>query len=680
MPEGYERRVSSHDGGASEPYFVNVFTGVRWFSAADEATGKVYFYEENGNESCWTLPNVSRTFQDRNKANSGGGGSATDLDDSATGSKVSSGHGSPARTRAAAAAVPAGSSGCSSPLPSPPPTPKSAKEDDVEKAARDRSGGGEAAVNHDNGDDDVFLHVPEDQGQGRGRVHQRDLAGVEFRVGNVRIVVVRQGPLHKTKLVENGKKQRKNWTSSHAVLTDTFLLLFKDSKSFAALTSGRDLGGPSSSSRPPPPQLSTSSSAAATASALQAASTKPDVCVDLKGASVDWCVAGDKSKRSNVFEATTLLGLSVLLQSDNAQLAAEWFQDIREVVDRVNFRASHPIPTPGLASMSKVGGRRSTSHPSEDEDASSSSSVAVVMRKQSEGSGPLNPTSAAKARVVVGRTKSLKMMKFLGGSTEDLLDHQQQQQQHQQRINIKEKLLKFFLRRPAMEDLFKRGIMKNEPVFGSTLKELQAAEQLQQQQQQPPAASTHDDLLKDWVPQFVRRCVGRIESGDHLKTDGVYRQSGNLSTIQKIRLQVDQGNLAVLESVDDVHVLTGALKLFFRELKEPLIPWEIVDRLLLAANHQSKKQRLKQLKSLVNQGMPPAHRTTLAFLLRHLVRVTEHKDRNRMQFSNLAIVFGPTLMWPPTHLVSHNLALDMMQQNIIVEALLTNVAHIFGPT
>ena len=45
---------------------------------------------------------------------------------------------------------------------------------------------------------------------------------------------------------------------------------------------------------------------------------------------------------------------------------------------------------------------------------------------------------------------------------------------------------------------------------------------------------------------------------------------------------MDQGNLAVLETVDDVHVLTGALKLFFRELKEPLIPWECVDKLLKA--------------------------------------------------------------------------------------------------
>ena len=63
---------------------------------------------------------------------------------------------------------------------------------------------------------------------------------------------------------------------------------------------------------------------------------------------------------------------------------------------------------------------------------------------------------------------------------------------------------------------------------------------------------------------------------EYLSTDGVYRQSGNLSVVQRLRLQIDQGNLAVLDTVDDVHVLTGALKLFFRELQEPLIPWEVV--------------------------------------------------------------------------------------------------------
>ena len=128
--------------------------------------------------------------------------------------------------------------------------------------------------------------------------------------------------------------------------------------------------------------------------------------------------------------------------------------------------------------------------------------------------------------------------------------------------------------------------------------------------------------------------------------------------------------------MDPIQWLTLFLFIIFRELKEPLIPWEIVGKLLLAANHQSKKQKIKQIKDCIS-SMPTPHRATLCALLKHLVKVTQFKEKNRMQIPNLAIVFGPTLMWPPAHLVSVNLALDMMQQNIIVEALLNNVHNIF---
>ena len=49
------------------------------------------------------------------------------------------------------------------------------------------------------------------------------------------------------------------------------------------------------------------------------------------------------------------------------------------------------------------------------------------------------------------------------------------------------------------------------------------------------------------VPLFVRKCVSVIESRpEYLKTDGVYRQSGYLSVVQKIQLQIDQGNFSVM--------------------------------------------------------------------------------------------------------------------------------------
>merc|ERR1712038_633694 len=122
--------------------------------------------------------------------------------------------------------------------------------------------------------------------------------------------------------------------------------------------------------------------------------------------------------------------------------------------------------------------------------------------------------------------------------------------------------------------------------------------------------------------RFVERCIAEIERGDKIKTDGVYRQGGNICTIQKIRLEVDKGNLSILETMEDVHVLTGALKLFFRELKEPLIPWEAVEKLLSAINLPSKKTKLRTIKEIVGR-LPTFHFSTLIFLLKHLEKVTQ---------------------------------------------------------
>lgn len=61
VPSGYEIKFENGDEG--EKYYVNMFTGVAWYTAKDK-NGRVYYYEENGNESCWSLPNVSQTIQD----------------------------------------------------------------------------------------------------------------------------------------------------------------------------------------------------------------------------------------------------------------------------------------------------------------------------------------------------------------------------------------------------------------------------------------------------------------------------------------------------------------------------------------------------------------------------------------------------------------------------------------
>ena len=146
------------------------------------------------------------------------------------------------------------------------------------------------------------------------------------------------------------------------------------------------------------------------------------------------------------------------------------------------------------------------------------------------------------------------------------------------------------------------------------------------------------------MPLFVSKCIQCIETEKFLKTVGIYRKNGNGSLIQGMRIKIDEGKLEVLENEEDAYVLTGALKLFFRELKEPIISWNIVGKLFEATKQE---QKYSQIKELLN-ALPQPNKATLTCLMTHLYEVNKFSNDNQMEYSNIAIVFGPTLMWQKT--------------------------------
>ncbi|NXC44601.1 RHG15 protein, partial [Penelope pileata] len=124
----------------------------------------------------------------------------------------------------------------------------------------------------------------------------------------------------------------------------------------------------------------------------------------------------------------------------------------------------------------------------------------------------------------------------------------------------------------------------------------------------------------------------------------------------------------------DIHVVTGALKLFLRELPEPLVPYGLFDPLIEAIKLPDPQEQVQRVAELV-QSLPPHNYATLRFLVAHLCRVMEQADINRMTRQNLGIVFGPTLLRPERE--PSSLAAGMAQQNQAVELLLAHFDCIF---
>ncbi|XP_040392393.1 rho GTPase-activating protein 27 isoform X1 [Cygnus olor] len=220
---------------------------------------------------------------------------------------------------------------------------------------------------------------------------------------------------------------------------------------------------------------------------------------------------------------------------------------------------------------------------------------------------------------------------------------------------VRNKLRKFLQRRPTLQSLRERGYIKDQ-VFGCSLQVLCERE-------------------RGTVPRFVQQCIQTVERRG-LDIDGLYRVSGNLATIQKLRYKVDHDEHLDLDDGrwEDIHVITGALKLFFRELPEPLVPFSHFDKFIAAIKMQEPVRRGRCIRDLV-YSLPLANHDTMMLLFRHLCRVIEYKEENRMSVQSVAIVFGPTLLRPASE--EGNMAMHMVFQNQVVEHILNQYSYIF---
>ncbi|XP_061092768.1 active breakpoint cluster region-related protein isoform X1 [Conger conger] len=149
------------------------------------------------------------------------------------------------------------------------------------------------------------------------------------------------------------------------------------------------------------------------------------------------------------------------------------------------------------------------------------------------------------------------------------------------------------------------------------------------------------------VPHIVRSCIKDVELRG-LEEVGIYRISGAASDIQSLKSSFDTNlreAMSRLRSMD-VNAVSGVLKLFFRELPEPLIPREQFQSLSDALAIPDLSSKMQSMCSIL-QACPDVNRNTFLFLLHHLRRVSEKQEINKMTLMNLATVFGPSLVRPP---------------------------------
>ncbi|MDB2613677.1 rho GTPase-activating protein [Chlamydiales bacterium] len=151
------------------------------------------------------------------------------------------------------------------------------------------------------------------------------------------------------------------------------------------------------------------------------------------------------------------------------------------------------------------------------------------------------------------------------------------------------------------------GIAEKPKIFGGTL------DRLQEENGEPPS--------------IVTSLIEKIE--ENIKEEGIYRLSPVNSKKNKLIKCFEDGD--DYSKTLEVHVYTGVLKEFFRELEDPLIP-EDIENTLNVENIEKFKVELKSLNTV--------HYNTLKAMIIHLVKVAANSEENKMKASNLAMVFS----------------------------------------
>ncbi|XP_062592692.1 rho GTPase-activating protein 100F-like [Saccostrea cucullata] len=152
------------------------------------------------------------------------------------------------------------------------------------------------------------------------------------------------------------------------------------------------------------------------------------------------------------------------------------------------------------------------------------------------------------------------------------------------------------------------------------------------------------------VPLLVKKCIKEVEDRG-LETVGIYRLCGSARRKAQLREQFEKDAEGVdlsKDNVTDIHVVTGVLKDYLRELPEPLFTNALYHMLLdaLSVRLPSDPDGSAKLMLSILECLPKANQETMALVLNHLKKISHHSDKNKMTVDNLAVCFGPVLLCP----------------------------------
>ncbi|KAJ3272761.1 hypothetical protein HDV01_005289 [Terramyces sp. JEL0728] len=174
-------------------------------------------------------------------------------------------------------------------------------------------------------------------------------------------------------------------------------------------------------------------------------------------------------------------------------------------------------------------------------------------------------------------------------------------------------------------------------VFGDTLErimERQAAE------------------YNDEIPRVLRSLAQTIIKLEGQKSEGIFRVPGDAEGVSDLRCRIDKNDYD-FSYLTDPNVPSSLLKLWLRELADPLIPAEFYAHCIavgqLMDDENRRGEALSRAKEIIN-SLPAVNATVCKFMIDFLKMVADPANQpfTRMSAANIAMVFAPNFLRCPS--------------------------------
>lgn len=180
------------------------------------------------------------------------------------------------------------------------------------------------------------------------------------------------------------------------------------------------------------------------------------------------------------------------------------------------------------------------------------------------------------------------------------------------------------LRKPTLEEIdHSRRAIVTPSLFGSTLDEV-----MERQSELFP------DRKLPWVQVQLSQYVLALGGA---QTEGIFRVPGDIDEVNALKLQVDQWRIP--ENLSDPNVPASLMKLWYRELEEPLIPMAFYKQCV--SNYDDPVAAIT-----VVQCLPELNRLVLCYFI-HFLQVFAQPANvsvTKMDVNNLAMVMAPNCL------------------------------------